>query len=328
MVGGGDWGKANIEAYTKPFEAATGIKVMAVTDEIELAQVELMVSTGNVSVDVININQGSALPAVAKGLLADIDYSIYDKAELDGIVDFAKQPYGVAALIYSYVMVYNTETFPSEKPRPTNWTEYWDVEKFPSVRLLQSGQYGAEGPWEEALLADGVAADALYPLDIDRIFASLDKIKPHVRKWWTAGSEIQQLMHDKVAGVMNSYDGRAGLLIEQGVPLEINRNQAKLSWDYWAIPKGSPNMANAQKFIEFATRAERQAAFSLLMPYGPSNLSAYKLMPEDVGRKLASHPEYMAKSIPMNMKWYGEVGSDGITNTERLVQRWNEWILL
>lgn len=38
----------------------------------------------------------------------------------------------------------------------------------------------------------GVPADRLYPMDIDRIFASLDKIKPHIRKWWGTGSEIQQ----------------------------------------------------------------------------------------------------------------------------------------
>jgi putative spermidine/putrescine transport system substrate-binding protein len=328
MVGGGDWGKANIEAYVKPFEAETGIKVTPITDQIEMAQVELMATTNNVTVDVININQGAALAAANKGHLEEIDYSIFKKEEVDGIIDFARQPFGIAALIYSYVMVYNTEKFPADKPRPAAWNEFWDVEKFPGVRLLQSGQFGSEGPWEEALLADGVAADALYPLDIDRVFASLDKIKPHVRKWWATGSEIQQMMHDRVADVMNSYDGRAGLLIGQGAPIEINRHQAKLNWDYWSIPKGSPNTANAQKFIEFATRAERQAAFAQLIPYGPSNLNAYKLIPEEIGRKLASHPDFMASSIPMNMEWYNQVGSDGLSNAERLVQRWNEWVLL
>ncbi len=328
LVGGGDWGKANIDAYAKPFEAETGIKVTAITDQIEMAQLELMATTGNVTIDVVNINQGAALPAAAKGQLEAIDYSIYKPEELEGLVDFAKQPFGVAALIYSYVMVWNTETFPADKPRPTNWAEYWDVEKFPGVRILESGQYGSEGPWEEALLAAGVPADKLYPMDIDAVFASLDKIKPHVRRWWATGSEIQQIMHDKVADVMNSYDGRAGILINQGAPIEVNWNQAKLNWDYWAIPKGSPNVVAAQKFIEFATRASNQSVFAQLIPYGPSNLNAYKTIPEDIGRKLASHPDYITKSIPMNMAWYGEVGADGLSNADRLVQRWNEWILL
>ncbi|TGV78311.1 extracellular solute-binding protein, partial [Mesorhizobium sp. M2D.F.Ca.ET.145.01.1.1] len=105
-----------------------------------------------------------------------------------------------------------------------------------------------EGPWEEALLADGVSPDKLYPMDIDRVFASLDKIKPHIRKWWSSGSEIQQMLHDKVVDIAQSYDGRALLLIDQGAATEINRNQAKLQWDYWVIPKGSPNAKAAQKF--------------------------------------------------------------------------------
>lgn len=326
LVGGGDWGKANIEAYVKPFQAETGIKVTAITDVTSLAQIELMVTTNNVTVDVVSMGQSAAFPAAKKGYFEQIDYSIYKKEELGGIADFAKEAFGVGALIYSYAMVYNTQKYPAGKPRPTTWAEFWDAQKFPGVRVLVSGERG-EGPWEEALLADGVAPDALYPIDIGRVFASLDKIKPHIRKWWSTGSEIQQIMRDRVADLVNAYDGRAGALIAQGAPLEINWKQAKLAWDYWLIPKGTPNARSAQKFIEFATRADRQAAFAQLIPYGPTNLNAFKLIPEEVGRKLASHPDYLSSSIRVNMKWYGEVGPDGLTNTERLRERWNDWVL-
>ncbi|WP_352757308.1 ABC transporter substrate-binding protein, partial [Mesorhizobium sp. M0955] len=260
---------------------------MPITDDVSPTQLELMVTQNNVTIDVADRSQGSTLVLGEKGLLEEIDYSIYKKGELDAIVDFAKMPYGVGALIYSYNMIYNTEKFPASRPRPATWAEFWDVNKFPGVRVLVSGDQGSQGPWEEALLADGVAADAIYPMDIDRIFASLDKIKPHVRKWWNTGSEIQQMLHDKAADIYQSYDGRALSLIDQSAPVEINRNQAKLTWDCWVIPKGSPNAQNAQKFIEFATRADRQAAFAQLIPYGPTNLNAFKLIPEKVARKLA-----------------------------------------
>lgn len=327
-VGGGDWGKANIEAYVKPFQAETGIKVTPITDDSTLTLLELMVTTKNVTVDVMDLSANSTRVASAKGQLEQIDYSIYKKEELNGIVDFAKEPFGVGALIYANVMVYNTQKFPPGKLRPTSWADFWDVNKFPGVRVLQSGQRGSEGPWEEALLADGMPANAIYPMDLDQVFKSLDKIKPHIRRWWTVGSEIQQIMHDKTADIVNAFDGRASLLIDQGAPLEINRNQSKLIWDYWTIPKGSPNAANAQKFIEFATRADRQAAFAQLIAYGPTNRNAFTLIPEKVARKLASHPDYLATSIPMNAKWYGEVGAGGLSNAERLRQRWNEWVLL
>lgn len=327
MVYGGDVGKANIEAYVKPFQTETGIKVSAITDQINVAQLDLMVKSNNTTVDVIAASANVIFSAAAKGYLEDIDYSIYRKEELEGILGFAKQPFGVTGLLYSFVMFYNTEKLPASKPRPANWAEFWDVTRFPGVRTLVSGQNGTEGAWEEALLADGVAPDAIYPMDIDRVFASLDKIKPHIRKWWGTGSEIQQMMREKAADIGNCYDGRGQAAIDQGAPLEINRNQAKLSWDYWAIPKGSPNARNAQRFIEFATRAERQATFAQLAAFGPSNISAYKFIPEARARQLSSHPDHLKKSIRMNPKWYTEVGSDGRTNADRLRDRWNDWIL-
>ncbi|WP_335337270.1 ABC transporter substrate-binding protein [Mesorhizobium erdmanii] len=325
---GGSYGNSIIEAYVKPFEAETGIKVTAITDLTTTAQLELMVTTNSVYVDVIGVVGPAALSAFEKGYLEQIDYSIYKRQELDAIVDHGKQSFGVASVIYSVAMVYNTAKFPPDKPRPTSWAEFWNVEKFPGSRVLSSGQTGQLGPWEEALLADGVSADKLYPMDIDRIFASLDKIKPHVRKWWTTGAEIQQLMQQNTAALYNSYDSRSVLSVDQGLPLEINRNQSKLLWDYWAIPKGAPNAQNAQKFIEFATRAERQAAFVQMFPIGPTNRIAYELIPENVARKLASQPDFLATSIPLNFEWYSEIGSDGLSNVQRLTQRWNEWVLL
>ncbi|MCA1442108.1 ABC transporter substrate-binding protein [Ensifer sp. IC4062] len=324
---GGDFGKAAIEAFVTTFEAETGIKVVPITDQADPAAIELMVTNNNVSIDVITLAAPDAATASAKGLLEKIDYSIYKQEELDAIVEQTRDDYGVGMDIYSYVMAYSTEKYAAGNPQPRTWSDFWNVDKFPGVRSLVSGQYGSEGAWEEALMADGVAPEAIYPMDIDRVFASLDKIKPHIRKWWGTGSEIQQMMHDKAVDLVQSYDGRASRLIDQGAPVEINWNQSKWTWDVWAIPKGSPNAANAQRFIEFATRADRQAAFAKLYPAGPTNTNAFKHMPEELGRKLATHPEHLAQSIPINVKWYAEVGSDGRSNTERLIQRWNEWIL-
>ncbi|TIV12702.1 MAG: extracellular solute-binding protein, partial [Mesorhizobium sp.] len=118
-------GKANIKAYVEPFEAETGIRVNPITDDMSLAQLELMVTTNNVSVDVVTMGNGTASPAHKKGLLEQIDYSIYKKEELDGIVDFGKEPFGVAFVMYSVNMVYNTDKFPSGKPRPNTWAEFW-----------------------------------------------------------------------------------------------------------------------------------------------------------------------------------------------------------
>lgn len=61
------------------------------------------------------------------------------------------------------------------------------------------------------------------------------------------------------------------------------------------------------------------------MPNGPSNLNAYKVMPEKLGRKLARQPDYrQAAYPPMHSDTFG---SDGRCNGERLRERWNDWIL-
>ncbi|AYG76854.1 ABC transporter substrate-binding protein [Rhizobium sp. CCGE532] len=326
-MSGGSWAEAIMKAYVKPFEDETGVKVTPIMQDIPGAQISLMVKTNNVAVDVHNVSAPGTLSLANGGYLEKIDYSNFDQQELGAVLDFCKNPFGFGSYVSSQTMVYNTNKFPSGKPRPTSWAEYWDVKSFPGARSLRSGTYGTVGPWEQALLADGVATDALYPMDIDRIFASLDKIKPHVRKWWTNGAEILQIMRDDVAEVVQAPDARAISLIDSGAPFEINRNQAMLGWDYWTIVKGSPNVEAAQKFIASTARPERQAAFAKLVAQSPSNSNAYKLIPENVARNLATHPDYKATSFPFNAQWYAETGSDGMTNIQRLINRWNEWVL-
>ncbi|MEX2697378.1 ABC transporter substrate-binding protein [Rhizobium mongolense] len=324
---GGQVGKSVIEAYLKPFEAETGIKVTPITEDFTVAQLDLMQKTNSITVDVGPLSQGSILQSPAKGYLEEIDYSLFRKEDIEGLVPETKRKHSVGFFFYSYNLVINAKKYSAEKPRPSKWVDFWDVEKFPGVRYLQSGQYGNEGPWEQALLADGVSPDKLYPMDIDRIFASLDKIKPHIRKWWTAGSEIQQLMLSGSGDLMMSYDGRATTAIAQGAPLEMSRNQAKLTFDSWVIPKNGPNVQSAQRFIEFVSRPENQAAFAKLYPEGPTNRNTFKLLPEELAVALPSHPNHLATSILENGAWYAEVGADGMSNLQRLAQRWSEWIL-
>ncbi|MDA9537041.1 ABC transporter [Bradyrhizobium sp. CCBAU 21362] len=324
-MSGGNFGEAIMKAFVKPFAAETGVKVTPIMQDVTNAQVGLMVKSGSVTIDVVLTGHSSALVLAANGYLEEIDYSIHK--DLDSIIDYCRSPYGFGSYIYSWNMFCNTRKLPSSERRPTTWTEFWDVAKFPGKRSLPSGEYGSGGPWEEALLADGVPMDKLYPMDIDRVFASLDKIKPHIRKWWTTGAEILQIMRDNVADLGESYDGRALSLIDAGEPIEINRNQAKLYWDNWIIPKGSPNAANAQKFIALTSRADRQADFARLFGQSPSNRNAFKSIADDVARKLATYPAYAASSFPLNAKWYGETGSGGVPNSELLRQRWNAWIV-
>ncbi|WP_312841748.1 extracellular solute-binding protein [Sinorhizobium psoraleae] len=117
VVNGGASGKAKIEAYVKPFEAETGIKVTAITDDFTLPQLELMTTTNNVSVDVVGIGANDLSTAVKKGQLEKIDYSIYKKDELDALVDFAKADFE-SAISFTHTIWFTIQINSCEQAAP------------------------------------------------------------------------------------------------------------------------------------------------------------------------------------------------------------------
>jgi putative spermidine/putrescine transport system substrate-binding protein len=323
-VGGGEWAEANIEAYAKPFEKETGIKVIAVREDIELSTLKLMHDTGSVEIDVADLGAVQAALANRNGYLQAIDYQRYDVAQLADMPTEVKAPWGVGALYYSLVLGYDATRVGTGEPQ--TWADFWNVARFPGPRALMNGRLGV-GPIEEALLADGVVMEHLYPLDLERAFRKLDAIKPHIIKWWTAGSEAQQLFRDRLVVLGGIFDGRLAALRDSGRPVAFTYNQGKRFLDYWVIPKGAPHGANAQRFVEFATRAANQAAFVQRIAYGPTNLGALRLLPPELAKRLPSHPDNMARQFALNAQWYGEVGPDGVSNLEHVVTRWNAWAL-
>ncbi|HJU18498.1 MAG TPA: extracellular solute-binding protein [Stellaceae bacterium] len=326
-VSGGFYGDGNVKAFVEPFEKETGIHVNAVKSEVPPAQFELAAKNGAIDIDAFLTTEANGTLFARQGYIADIDYAIYDKKELAGLSPAARKKWGVESIEAGFIMSINSKVHPPGTPRPKNWQEFWDYKKFPGVRTLQSGQMGTEGPWEEALLADGVAIDKLYPLDIDRAFRSLDKIKGQIRKWWTQGNDVMQLFNSGVVDIGMNFDGRALALQAAGKPIDINYNQAKVYGVYWVIPKASKHQASVQKFIAFATRAKQQAKMAEITKYAPANAGAYKFIAPVIAKKLISYPANSQHSFRLNGAWYSEVGQDGKTNTARLVERWNTWIV-
>lgn len=320
-VGTGDWMQSNVKAYVEPFKAETGIDVVQVEDWFALSKLKLWNENKNTEWDVANIGGSDLIVAFNRGWIEPIDYSIYTEA---GKLDpKSKHAGGVGALFYSTVLAYWPEAFPDGKA-PADWAEFWDVKRFPQKRTLVGGEYGY-GSWEFAALADGVPIDKLYPLDIERAFKKLEEIKPHILKWWTDGSDNQQIFADKFVDMGSAYNGRMGNLLKQGLGIKMNWNQAKLEQDFWGIPKGCPNLDNAQKFIEFATRGKQQAIFAENIPYGPTNLSAYDYLAPEIAKQLPSYPANLSTQFYRDYAWEAETGAGGKSNLEVLIERWNKF---
>ena len=173
---------------------------------------------------------------------------------------------------------------------------------------------------EFPLLADGVPPDKLYPLDIERAFKMFTKIKPYVTKWWVTGSTPPQLLSDKEVVLTSSYHGRIAKLIEDGAPVAIEWNQGLIVGQYWAIVKGTKNYKNAIKFIEFATQAENQANFVNRYSVSPVNKRAFDFVDPKKVDYIGTSPKNIKGQIFASIEWWAE-------NRERVIERWNKWIL-
>jgi putative spermidine/putrescine transport system substrate-binding protein len=326
IVGGGALGDGVIKAFVEPFEKETGIKVRPIRDQVTPAKYLLQKESGNIEFDLAGNTGGGAIPLSRQGVLETIDYGRLDKALMAKLPAEAKKPWGVQSFNYAFVLGLDASKFPEGKPAPANWTEFWDVKKFPGSRTLQNAELGIQGPLEEALLADGVPMEKLYPLDVDRAFRSLDRIKPAISKWWKVGGEQMQVFQSGDMDMGMGFDGRFIALTKAGKPTRIVWNQAKTISLYWTIPKGSTHTAEAYQFISFATRPDRQADFAKLTGYAPANPDAFEHIPKELVLQMVTYPENSKRAYQMNQEWYSEVGADGMTNAARIAKRWNEWI--
>ena len=172
---------------------------------------------------------------------------------------------------------------------------------------------------EFALMAAGVPPDKLYPIDIDKAFASYDKIKSNVVKWWETGAVPVQMLTDKEVVLTSVWNGRMAALQAAGVPAAISWDQGMLKRDCWAVPKGSPNKANAMKFIALQHNGGAAGAAVVPDPVWFVNAQSPQYMPPEQSRCCRARRRSRSKLVPYDYAWWSE-------NRDAVIARWNKWI--
>jgi putative spermidine/putrescine transport system substrate-binding protein len=309
---GGSFTAAQEAAYFKPFTEATGIQIRTVTP-VSYGKIKAQVRTGRYEFDMTSVNSMLWLRGSREGLAEPIDWSIVDKDALPAEAVVANG-HGIASNIQGTNLCYRRDKFPNGGPR--SWADFWDVEKFPGTRGLCIND--SPRTLIFALLADGVPPDKLYPLDLDRAFKKLDRIKPHIKVWWREGNQSQQLMRDGELDMMSIWNGRATELKQQGVPVELVWNGAVRSTSTWCVLKGAPNRALAWELIRFATQARPQAEFNKRLYYGPIHPGAFAFIPPELARELPTHPDNLAVSVREDDEWE----ADRIAAIEERFMQW------
>jgi putative spermidine/putrescine transport system substrate-binding protein len=313
---GGSYEEAVVKAIIEPFTKATGIEVVKVP--ATLGKLLAMYESGNIEIDVVDAGELGMISLSQKGALERINYKGWKLSNADDMDPFIRRDDMVGDIYFSSVLGYNTQSFPTGK-HPRSWAEFWDLKKFPGPRMLADLASG-NIDLEFALLADGVPKDKLYPLDIERGFKSLDRVRPAIRKFWDTGALSAQMLADKEVVLGSIWNGRLQTIADKGAPLAIEWNEASLQSQYWGVLKGAKNTESGQRFIDFACQPQQQADLAKLIPYGPTNRQAFKSIPADVAARLPSSPEHKTRAFLQNGKWWAD-------NRAKVSERWSQWLL-
>jgi putative spermidine/putrescine transport system substrate-binding protein len=314
-----NWGGPTVEkmhaAWYGDFTESTGIGMQA-TSIPDVAKLKIMQQVGNVEWDVVDFEGNQMLMAMRDDLLVPIDYDLLfqlvPKEELDASM---LSEYGVGSVAFSTVIAWNTEAVGTEGPK--SWVEFFDTDAFKGRRAL----YARPKPsLEIALMADGVAPADLYPIDIDRAFAALDKIGPKVDLWVEKTSQWDVLIQNREVDLMGSSLARTQAQIASGEPFAVTFDQSIVEQSYWTIPKGAPNEADAQKLVAWMMKKEGQKrAVELLPYYTMTNTAVYADLPPETLAQLPGAPENAKNIARIDAQWW-------LDNGDAVQTRWLDWL--
>ncbi|HET9660431.1 MAG TPA: extracellular solute-binding protein [Thermomicrobiales bacterium] len=312
---GGDYQEAQDDAFFKPFSEATGATIQQKVADI--GSLRNQVESEDVVWDVLTVPMEQMVRLARDNVLTPMNYDVVDRTPL--YQDIALE-YGVGVAYFSATMIYGA----GSTNAPQDWTDFWNVApvtddaEIPVEDLRCLRRYPI-GTLEFALLADGVPIEGLYPIDADRAFASLDKIRDYVLVWWQESKEPAELIAAQAVSMASSWNVRIPQL-DLTDEVRINWYDGMLSADAWIVPRGAQNTDVAFDFINFATRAVPQANFALLVPYGPVNIDAFPLIRNDRVAILPSAPGNKPLQFVEDWSYWAEY-------EEKLTARFEAWIL-
>lgn len=305
---GGSYQEMIKSCFADPFTKETGIEVVF-SGVPDFAKLKAQVMTGNPEWDVFDAG-GSWFPAGANaGLFEALDPAVVPK-------DLIRGSHRSYAPFYSWASGISWNAAKHNKGNaPQDFAQFWDLKRFPGRRTLRNR---ADFVLEMALVADGVDPNKLYPLDVDRAFKALDRIKPSIAKWAESTSQLVTLLTTNEVDFGYNNNGRVKATISTATPLAISLAQTFVQFEYIGIVKGTPRKEQAMKFVAFALRPDRQAEFADKISYMPGNPAALPLISAETRKwfpDLSTHTH-----IIQDDEWWAP-------RTEKIQQRFQEFLL-
>jgi putative spermidine/putrescine transport system substrate-binding protein len=302
------------EAYYAPFQAQTGIEIKSFSYDGQTTELDQMVKSGKPTWDVIQVESRTLQLGCQQGLFEHLDYHrIGDKADF---IPGAVSDCGVGIFAWSMALAYDANRVAGT---PSSWADFWDLKKYPGKRgLRRSAKYTLE----IALLADGVAPGDVYKMlatgqGVDRAFRKLDRIKSDV-VWWEAAPQPALYLAAGTFVMTSAYT----LWFERD---RTPKPGLRLAWDEslydvdsWAIPKGTPRISDAYRFIAFASQPQQQRVLSDALAYGPANWKAVRLLDAQRASTIPSADPNLKNALKVDAGFWILHGGD-------LERRFDQW---
>ena len=117
-----------------------------------------------------------------------------------------------------------------------------------------------------------------------------------------------------------AWNGRIQNPIDkEHAPFKIVWENQIIEYDMISIPKGSPHLDLAYKYIAYVAEPENNARLGVFIPYGPVVKAAAKFVPEDTLPKLPTAPDHMKNVLVIVVEFWAD-------HVEDLTKRFNAWL--
>jgi putative spermidine/putrescine transport system substrate-binding protein len=295
------------KVFVTPFTEETKIPMRLVSGP-DLAKAKAQVMTGNIEWDLFDGTAAQITGGENEGLWEPVQAGEFDPADM--VIPFraSSAPFLMFAGGIGYV------PGRAKDGHPKTFAELWDAKAFPGRRAIRTR---ISETLEVALIADGVDPKNLYPLDIERGFKSLDRIKPHVAKWIEQTPQTISLLQSNEIDYVYTYNGRVASAKKEGADIGFATEQTLILNQYIAVLKGSKRHESAMKFLSFILRPDRQAEYANAYYSIPVRKSAMSQVSADV--KSAIPDLANPRNVIMNDTWWA-------ANFVALDRRFKEWL--
>jgi putative spermidine/putrescine transport system substrate-binding protein len=278
----------------------------------------LQVESGNVKWDLVDLTGAQFQQASTQNLLEPYNYDVIDTKYLPEFIEAGK--FGFVYSSYLFLTAWD-EREVSRAQAPRSWSEFWDTDRLPGRRSLYDNL--TDGSiLEAALVADGVplSADEIYPLDVDRALASLDRLGDDVI-WHSSNEQPIQQLRTGETPLATSWIARVTAAKAEGAPIAWTPNEGFVTGSILAIPKGAPHADAAQKFLNFMFTEARPAAEFTKLTWSPiSNTAALEHLPNEMLSQLPTSPELAESVVVKDDAWWAD-------NVDEVSEQFKQWQL-